>query len=88
LENTSTTDPVSFDPAQFSLLDSTGKSLPISLTATNTQAFTAQTLNPGDKVQGNLFYEVPESQQTETGWSVRLVFAAADGQSYSWSLAG
>lgn len=87
IENASASGAIAVDPAQFSLLDSTGQPVPQPEAGASEQALTTQTLNPGETAQGSLFYQVPESEQTETGWSLRLVFTASDGSTLSWSLA-
>ncbi len=85
LQNTSPSDTVQFDPTQLSILNADGTVLAAISSPTSTNSLAPQQIKPGDQLQGVVMYQIPQSQQNETEWS--LLFRSANNADLKWRLA-
>lgn len=82
IENTSATLDFAFDPANLSLADATGDSFQPVLLKSVEHQLEAQTLKPGQKLEGEAVFEVPRK-----GAEWYLEFKDSSGHHLTWSMA-
>lgn len=70
VQNMNENEEANFDPAQFALTDAAGRSYPLTGLASASNTLKATHLDPGEKTEGIVIYEVPQGHEQDT-WTLQ-----------------
>lgn len=81
IDNQSKTANYDFDPANFKILDASGKPISLAAVKSVSNLLSAKSLKPGEKIQGVIVFELPEKDK-----SLTLEFENAKSPTLMWAI--